>query len=1344
VSTNNPDTNHPDAENLDTENAKKKRSWKKVLLWSIAGIFVLIVVVVFTGVLLLEHDQSFRHSILSKVEHSLEESTGAQISVRDVKLHLATLSLDLYDVVVRGAESDPSRPLLQADHLGVGVKIVSLVHRTWHLQDVTINHPVVHLFVNKAGDNNLPKARQKSTSTTRTNIFDLAIQKLLLDRGEIYYNDKKSALDAELRDLLVNVSFDNSQTRYLGDLSYHQGRLQYGAYAPVVHDLQAKFDLSPTRFNLDQMVLATGASKMELKAAVDDYTSNARVQASYNAELVADDLKRILKDATLPTGTVRLDGNLTYQGDPRNPNRPALELVSLAGNMSSRAIAVKMPSFHGEVRDVGAHYKLDQGNAEVQNIHAQLLGGRLDGRLTIHDVAGAGQARLQAGLKGISLQQVQAASGNRLQQADLSGTVNADADARWAKTLNNLVAHSDATIAAALRPKNSSASTPLNGVVHADYSNATRQIALNHSYIRTPQTSINLDGKVSDRSQLQVRMQSNDLHELELLADAFSKPTPGKPTQPLDLHGTATLNASITGSTASPRINGQLVANNLRVKGSSWKVLRTGINASPSQASLSNGDLEAATQGRINFNVQAGLKKWAYTPESPIQVQLSAFQLSVADLERLAGQTYPVSGTLAVSAAVHGSQLNPIGQGEIQLANARVSNEPIQTLDIRFQGTGNQVDANLNAKLPAGTAQGKVTYFPKDQGYQAELDASNLRLEKLQTVQARNLQVNGGLTLKVSGKGTVKDPQLNASLQIPVLQVQKQTIKGLSLNTGIKNHIATIALNSEVAQTYVRGNGTVGIEAPYMANIRLDTGRIAFQPLLALYAPAQAANMSGETELHATVRGPLQDKAKVEAHVEVPVLAANYKQLVQLAATQPIRLDYVNGVATLQPTSIQGTGTDIHMQGTVPVTSPKAASFLVQGTVDLQLAQMIQPDIQSSGQLKFDVNSQRYGAGSNIEGEIRVVNANFQSISAPLGLTNGNGVLTVTRDRLEIKSLEGQVGGGTVTAKGGVAYRPAVQFDLGLAVHNVRLRYPEGLRTVLGSDLSLSGTTQAALMSGQIRIEHVSFTDQFDMASFIGQFSGESSGAGPSPGLAENIKLNIALQSTSQMNLTSSKVSLQGTANLRIVGTAADPVILGRTNLSGGELFLASNRYLIQNGTINFVNPIRTEPVINLQVTTVVDQYNIALNFEGPIEHLKTTYTSDPALPPVDIINLLAVGRTTEAASTSPSATSALGAESVVASQLSSKVSGRVEKLAGISNLSIDPTLGGDQSNPGARVAIQQRVTSNLFVTFATDVTSTQRQQIQLEYKLNPRWSISGVRDQNGGFGVDGKYHKKF
>jgi hypothetical protein len=77
--------------------------------------------------------------------------------------------------------------------------------------------------------------------------------------------------------------------------------------------------------------------------------------------------------------------------------------------------------------------------------------------------------------------------------------------------------------------------------------------------------------------------------------------------------------------------------------------------------------------------------------------------------------------------------------------------------------------------------------------------------------------------------------------------------------------------------------------------------------------------------------------------------------------------------------------------------------------------------------------------------------------------------------------------------------------------------------------------------------------------------------------------------------------------------------------------------------------------------------------------------------------------------------------------------------------LQVDSGPGTDNGqNLGARVAMQQRVTSNLLVTFATDITSALRQAIQIEYKFNPKWSVSGTRDQNGGFGVDGRYRKDF
>ena len=299
--------------------------------------------------------------------------------------------------------------------------------------------------------------------------------------------------------------------------------------------------------------------------------------------------------------------------------------------------------------------------------------------------------------------------------------------------------------------------------------------------------------------------------------------------------------------------------------------------------------------------------------------------------------------------------------------------------------------------------------------------------------------------------------------------------------------------------------------------------------------------------------------------------------------------------------------------------------------------------------------------------------------------------------------------------------------------------YPDNVREKVDANLTMSGSTEAAVLSGQVRLTEFSFTPDFDLADLIGEFS-SAAPAAPT-GLAQNIRLDIGLQSTNDVSLVSSKLSLQGAANLQIRGTAANPVVLGRMNLTGGDLIFRGNRYVLQPSALDFINPVRTEPIVNAVIDTKVQDYDIHMRFRGTVDQLTTTYTSDPSLPPADIINLLVFGKTVEAAEAEPNPGN-LGAESLIASSVSSQITNRVEKVAGISHLSVDPVLGGDSKDPGARITLQQRVTGNLFVTFAADVTGTQHQVIKLEYQATPRVSLSGVRDQNGGFAVDMRIRK--
>ncbi len=40
---------------------------------------------------------------------------------------------------------------------------------------------------------------------------------------------------------------------------------------------------------------------------------------------------------------------------------------------------------------------------------------------------------------------------------------------------------------------------------------------------------------------------------------------------------------------------------------------------------------------------------------------------------------------------------------------------------------------------------------------------------------------------------------------------------------------------------------------------------------------------------------------------------------------------------------------------------------------------MFVPDMTSSGQLQFDIDSKRYGPGANLNGQIKIVNANLHT-----------------------------------------------------------------------------------------------------------------------------------------------------------------------------------------------------------------------------------------------------------------------------------------------------------------------------------------------------------------------------
>jgi len=168
----------------------------------------------------------------------------------------------------------------------------------------------------------------------------------------------------------------------------------------------------------------------------------------------------------------------------------------------------------------------------------------------------------------------------------------------------------------------------------------------------------------------------------------------------------------------------------------------------------------------------------------------------------------------------------------------------------------------------------------------------------------------------------------------------------------------------------------------------------------------------------------------------------------KIGIASAIHADYADSVLTLQPAEIRGTGTSLRIQGKLPIGGNATPTLEANGSVDVRILKIVAPDVESSGTLALEVHASGSAASPQIQGQMQFKDISLTTADAPLGVEKLNGTVDITSDHLQVSKMTGQVGGGQVSVGGSIAYKPALQFNLALQGKSVRLRYPDGLRSV--------------------------------------------------------------------------------------------------------------------------------------------------------------------------------------------------------------------------------------------------------------------------------------------------------
>ena len=154
---------------------------------------VLLVIVLVGGFAWYSTTKDFQNRVGREIVTVLEDATGGRVEVQGVAFSLWHLAIEVDGLVIHGLEGPGEAPYLSADKIFVRVKITSFFAHTTGtgiqshvgLNLLRVEHPQVHLIVDKDGKTNQPVPKHPSTSNEpiQNTLLDLRANEIELANG---------------------------------------------------------------------------------------------------------------------------------------------------------------------------------------------------------------------------------------------------------------------------------------------------------------------------------------------------------------------------------------------------------------------------------------------------------------------------------------------------------------------------------------------------------------------------------------------------------------------------------------------------------------------------------------------------------------------------------------------------------------------------------------------------------------------------------------------------------------------------------------------------------------------------------------------------------------------------------------------------------------------------------------------------------------------------------------------------------------------------------------------------------------------------------------------------------
>ncbi len=1310
----------------------------------------------------------------------MAERAGANYLKRDftigrLSIRLLTGRFVVEDLRIGGLEKD-HQPFLVARSIEVAMNFSALAHREVLVESVRMTGWRMAVETWPNGRHSFPRFTRDRTQPPGPKRFVTTVRSVVATEGEFDFEDHGVPWRTVARNLEVTVE---KTTGYGGTAKFRNGTIAIQQYLPMQTDMEGVFTIDGALVKFSQLQLRSDGSRSDITGVVD---TSRWPEQTWQVKSVVDFPR--MREIFFAREKWVLGGEGHFNG-VFHLFKGGRELKGGFTSAEARVNGMRFPKLRGALIWVPDRF-------EVTEADADFYGGSTHFSYGLKPLGRPGvrpTARFDADFDRVDLSTLGAAfewagiqpSGAMSGHTNLQWPNGRFADKRGEGSLT-FVPPDGVMVAGRQLPPDAHARDlarprpwgPFNpdprllGEVPVAGELTWRLdpewIDLAPSWMATQDTYVSFEGRTAygERSTIPFHVTSTDWQESDRVLAGIMTAF-GSPTTAVAVGGYGQFDGTMRLAFRRPRIDGHFSGERLRAWDVVWGaadgdlVIENGY-VTMTNARVTSGESVVETEGRFAL----GYPRRDGGEEIDARVRLTNRPL--ADLRHaFLLDDYPIEGKVSGEFHLYGKYENPFGFGRMQIDEGIAYDEPFETAtaSLRFEGQGVRLDG-IEARKAGGEMTG-AAYVGWEGTYSFNFSGRRVPVESVYAMTFPQGPLTGQLDFTAAGSGVFESPQYNVRLSVSDLFVKDEGIGEVTARLTIRDNTLGIEMDAASPRLIVSGTGRISMTDEYDAELTFRFTDTSLDPYVRTFRPELSPFTTAVASGTLRVTGELTNPQHLRVDARADSLTLGLFDYV-VRNDGPLRVVYEQEVVRLDQFRLVGDGTRLDVGGTVNLGAEQIA-IRSTGDANLGILQGFLRDLRSSGQADLVADISGPLANPVFSGRASIAGGRIRHFSLPHALEAVNGRVTFDARGVSLDEVTARLGGGLVRFGGRISlagYRPS-DFNITATGQDMRLRYPEGFRSVIDADLSLRGAFEAPVLGGTVTVKSSVWSRRVDASGNFLEFVGRATPVGP--GAAPSsfpLRFDVRLIAPSTLRIDNNLARIVSSADLVLRGTYDKPVVFGRAEIVRGEVTFEGKRYVVTHGTIDFSNPNQIEPFFDVEAETRLrvpgQNYTVTLNAVGTFTRFQWGLNSDPPLPTVDVLAMLlndtaptdpelaALRRPDEAEQQLLQARAA----QLLVSPISSGVGRVVEQTFGINTFQItpslsDPTAQSSRLIPGARLTIGKRISNRVYLTFSQSLSAsstTRDQVILLEYDQSDRlsWVLSQNEDRTYALDVRVRY----